>query len=191
MIFGLTGKNAAGKGEIASYLGTKGFIYLSLSDELREEATKRGLDHSRDSMISLGNELRKELGPQYLAKKANEKIKKASDSNHGKNFVVDSIRNPYEIKELMKNKDFVLVGVEAPIELRFQRLRERNRLGDAKTLEELESQEKKENTGNKTNKQLDATFGLAGKIIINDSSLEKLHKKIDELLVNSAKYSKI
>ena len=66
MIIGLTGKNASGKGEVANYLKTKGFVYYSLSDVLREEATKRGLEHTRDNLINLGNELRKKYGANYL-----------------------------------------------------------------------------------------------------------------------------
>ena len=59
MIIGLTGKNAAGKGEVAEYLKKKGFVYYSLSDVIREEATEKGLEHSRENLINLGNELRK------------------------------------------------------------------------------------------------------------------------------------
>lgn len=183
MIIGLTGKNAAGKGEVANYLKTKWFVYYSLSDVLREEATKRGLKHSRENLINLGNKLRKKYGPNYLAKQINNKIKQQSKINKSKNFVVDSIRSPYEAKELMKNKGFVLVGIGAPIELRFKRLLERKRLGDAKTLEDFKRQERRENLKNKTNQQLDATFRMAKEIILNDSSLEELRKKIDSLLM--------
>ena len=180
MIIGLTGKNAAGKGEVANYLKSKGFVYYSLSDVIREEATKRGLGHSRDSLIKLGNELRAKFGPSFLANEIGNKIKKQI----GKNFVVDSIRNPYEVKELAKIKGFVFIGIDAPIELRFKRLFERNRLGDAKTIEELKKQEQRENLKSDTNQQLDATFGMAKKVILNDGSLEDLHKKIGEFLVS-------
>src|SRR3989344_8142398 len=108
MIIGLTGKNAAGKGELAKHIQSKGFAYFSLSDALREEATKRGLGHSRDTLINLGNELRKKFGNGILAKRINEKIKK---ENAARNFVIDSIRNPGEIEELRKNEGFLLVGV--------------------------------------------------------------------------------
>src|SRR3989338_7331792 len=242
MILGLTGKNASGKGEAADYLKTKGFVYCSLSDVLREEATKRGLEHSRDNLIVLGNELRKKYGASYLAQQINNKIKQQlknaqitemqsisgtqkitkrffreskifgtnsigynkknsmncdinnknieknnelktngkinNKGNNESNFVVDSIRNPYEAKELMKNKNFILVGIDAPIELRLKRLLERNRVGDAKTLEKFKQQEQRENLKSDTNQQLDATFKLSKKVILNDASLEQLHKKI-------------
>ncbi len=178
MIIGLTGKNAAGKGEAANYLKSKGFVYYSLSDVIRDEATRRGLDHSRENLINLGNELREKFGPDYLAKKINEKIR----ASHVEDFAIDSIRSPFEANELMKNSDFVLIGVDAPVELRFKRLLERNRLGDSKTLAEFKEHEQRENLKSDTNQQLDKTFGMAQRIISNDSSLEELHKKIDSML---------
>ena len=182
MIIGLTGKNAAGKGEVASYLKSKDFIYYSLSDVIREEATKMGLEHSRDNLIKLGNELRENFAPNYLAEQINKKINDMLNNNKSQNFVIDSIRNPFEVKELKKNRDFVLVGIDAPVELRFKRLLERNRLGDAKTLEDFRQQEQRENLKSDTNQQLDATFGMANEIVLNSGTLEELHEKIDDLL---------
>lgn len=182
MIIGLTGRNASGKGEVANYLKSKGFIYYSLSDVIREEATKRGLDHSRDNLIKIGNELRQNFAPNYLAQQINNKIKNQLKNNPKQNFVIDSIRSPFEAKELMKNKDFVLVGIEAPIEIRFKRLLERNRIGDAKTLEEFKKQEAKENTSGSASQQLDKTFSMAQKVIVNDGTLKEMYGKIDLVL---------
>jgi|SRR3989344_3728158 len=183
MMIGITGRNAAGKGEVANYLKTKGFVYYSLSDVIREEATKRRLEHSRANLINLGNELRKKFGPDYLAQQVNKKIKNLLKNKKNQNFVVDSIRSPYEARELTKNKRFTLVGIDAPVELRFKRLLERNRIGDAKTLEEFKQQEQRENLKSDTSQQLDATFGMAKKIIVNDGSLKELHKNINNLLL--------
>ena len=177
MIIGITGKNASGKGEAASHLKSKGFIYYSLSDIIRDKATEAGLEHSRDNLIKLGNELRAKFGSGYLAEQINEKIR-----GQDRNFVVDSIRNPNEARELMKNRNFILVGIEAPIEIRFKRLLERNRLGDAKTLEGFKEQEQRENLKSDTNQRLDATFAMAQKVIVNGGTLEELHKKIDGLI---------
>ena len=182
MIIGLTGKNASGKGEVANYLKSKEFIYYSLSDVIREEATKRNLEHSRNNLINLGNELREKSGPDYLAEQINLKIKNILKNNPSQNFVIDSIRNPFEAKELMNNKNFVFVGVDATVELRFKRLLERNRLGDAKTLEDFKKQEERENLKSDTNQQLDATFGIANEIVVNNGTLSELHAKIDDLL---------
>ena len=180
MIIGLTGKNASGKGEAAAYLKKKGFEYHSLSDVLREEATKRNIEHKRDNLISLGNELREKFGANYLARKINQKMQ----SSHVEDFVVDSIRSPFEIEELRKNKDFILVAIYAPAELRFERLLKRGRLGDAATLEEFKMHEEKENLNNPSGQQLDKCISMADKKIVNDGQLEHLHQKIDKLIEN-------
>jgi hypothetical protein len=55
MLIGLTGRNAAGKGEVAKYLQTKSFYYYSLSDAIRDELRSRKLEVSRESLIQVGN----------------------------------------------------------------------------------------------------------------------------------------
>ena len=85
-------------------------------------------------MIKLGNELREKHGPSILAKILLEKVKAS-------NFVVDSIRNHYGIKEFRKRKDFFLLGVRAKIELRYQRIKERKRAEDYLTFEEFKKSE--------------------------------------------------
>lgn len=176
MIIGLTGKNAAGKGEVANYLVKKGFVYLSLSDELREEAGERCLEPIRENLIQLGNDLREEHGAGYLAKKVNNKIEKE------KNYVIDSIRNPFEIEELRKNREFLLLGIDAPVELRFERSLKRKRIGDADTLGKFKSLEEKENKNNEKSQQLNKCYELADKYINNNETLEELYKKIDSVL---------
>lgn len=179
MIIGLTGANASGKGEAASYLKSKGFIYYSLSDILREEAGARKIDPSRENLIKLGNELRRENGPSVLADLAVKNI-----GNKG-NYVIDSIRSPFEVKALRKLNNFVLIGIDAPVEIRFKRLIERGRPGDPKTLKEFIEKESKENIAKSTNQQLKSCLKLADAIIINDSTIEKFHKNIEETVTHN------
>ena len=162
MIIGLTGKNAAGKGEIAKHLQSKGFAYFSLSDALRDEASKRKLDHSRNNLINLGNDLRKNFGNGILAERINEKITEAK-SRGKSNFVIDSIRNPGEISELKKNEGFLLVGIVTDEKIRFQRLLSRGRIGDATTFEEFREQEQRENNNEESGQQLDTCLAMADK----------------------------
>ncbi len=178
MIIGLTGKNAAGKGEAAKHLEQRGFACFSLSDELREEATKRGIGHGREAMISLGNELRSKNGVGYLASKINEKTSRLRKQGKD-NFVVDSIRSPGEIRELQRNEDFLLVGIEAMPELRFERMKKRGRQGDASTFEDFMAQESKENANDESGQQLDNCLSMASAIVENNGTLEELHRKMD------------
>ncbi len=125
MLIGLTSRNAAGKDEVASFLVQRhGFAYFSLSDVLREVLKKRGLPVTRENLIEAGNKLRLEKGPGALAEIALESLKDKKDA------VVVSIRNVGEIETLRKRGDFILVGVDAPVELRFQRARLRGRTDD-------------------------------------------------------------
>ena len=41
---------------------TRGYVYFSLSDIIREELTRRGEPPSRDNLIRAGNELRERFG---------------------------------------------------------------------------------------------------------------------------------
>ncbi len=176
MIIGLTGANASGKGEAAGYLKSKGFEYYSLSDILREQAKAKGIEPSRENLIRLGNELREKDGPSALADLAIKKIK-------GKNnYVIDSIRNPFEIKALRKLNNFTLIGVDAPLEIRFKRAIARSRPGDPCTLQEFIDKERKENMLSSTNQQLENCLKMADILIINDSTIEGFHKKIDEAI---------
>ena len=181
MIIGLTGKNAAGKGEIAKHLQDKGFVFFSLSDALRDEATGQGLDHSRETLIKLGTEMREKFGNGILAKRVNEKISKLKNKDKD-NFVVDSIRNPGEIKELRKNKDFTLVAVHADAKIRFQRLLKRGRIGDAQTFKEFLKHEKKENNNKGSGQQLDKCIEMADMVINSNGTVEEANKDIDEYI---------
>ena len=178
MIIGLTGKNAAGKGEIAAHLKEKGFVLFSLSDALRDEATRQGKDHSRDVLIKLGTEMRQKFGNGILAIRINEKINQLK-SQGKKDFVVDSIRNPGEINELRKNKDSVLVAVHTDAKIRFQRLLKRGRTGDAQTLEEFLEHERKENNNEGAGQQLDKCIEMADFIINSNGTIEGANRDID------------
>src|SRR4051812_33810008 len=101
MIIGLTGRNASGKGEVAQYLKARGFTFYSLSDVLREELRKRKKIITRNNLIWLGNKLRDEKGPSVLADLILDKIQ---DDHH---YVIDSFRNPEEVKAFRRTKDFL------------------------------------------------------------------------------------
>lgn len=178
MIIGLTGFNCGGKTEVSNLLKEKGYKYYSCSDILREECDNRGLEKSRENLIKIGNELREKYGANILAKRLLEKINK-DRKNGQKDFVVDSIRNVKEVEELQKDKEFNLIGIDAPIEIRFERSRKRGRNDNAKTLEKFIAMENKEKSENENAQQLDKVFDLADKVIENNSDLNTLKKRLD------------
>ena len=174
LIVGITGPNAAGKGEVSAYLKTLGFDVHSLSDIVREEAAARTLPPEREHLIRVGTLLREEGGLGVLAERLTPRL--------GARDVVDSIRNPAEVATLRKVPGFVLVGVDAPATLRFERSRLRARPGDPESFEDFLARERQENSANPAGQQLRATFALADRVVLNDGDLHGLHRKIDELL---------
>jgi dephospho-CoA kinase len=173
-LIGLTGTNCAGKGEVAAFFKKKGYACFSLSDLIREELAKRGQAIARDSLIKMGNELRERFGADILARRV---LRKA-----GRKAVIDSIRNPKEVDRLRQNKGFILLAIDAPAELRFERARARGRDESASTFEEFVAKEREEMEGTETGQQLRACLVMADIRIINDGTLESLYQKLEALL---------
>jgi dephospho-CoA kinase len=174
LVLGVTGPNAAGKGEVSEYLRTQGFTVHSLSDIVREEAAARGLPPEREHLIRIGTLLREQGGPSVLAERMLGRLT-------GRD-VVDSIRNPAEVETLRRVPGFVLVGVDAPREVRYARSRTRARAGDPESFEKFTARERQENSANPAGQQLGATFALADRVVNNDGDLAELHRRLDELL---------
>jgi len=182
MIIGLTGKNAAGKGEVAQVLKEGGFYYLSLSDLLREELQNREVEVTRENLIQVGREMRDRYGGGVLADRALQKI------DVDKNYIVDSIRNPREVEVLRRKKNFRLVHVVSSPQVRFKRIKERSREGDPQTLKEFEKLEAREATSPDPHaQQLDETSQLADVELENNGSLEELRHQVKELIRTLAK----
>ncbi len=177
MIIGLTGKNGAGKTEVSQYLVSRGFEYHSLSDEIRKEVKKRGIEITREVLTEVGNELRNQYGAGVLAERILALL------GHERNYVVDSIRNPAEVQVLKRRKDFVLMAVQASEAARFERSRLRGREAAPQTLEQFIKEEKRElRSSDPTNQQLIATEQMADMILENNGSLAELHRQLEQRL---------
>jgi dephospho-CoA kinase len=170
----LTGPNAAGKGEAASYLSRKAFAIHSLSDIVREEALSRGWKIEREQLILTGNLLREQGGAGVLAERILPRLS-------GRD-AIDSIRNPAEVEVLRGLPHFLLLAIWAPLEIRFARMLSRGREGDPATLEQFRAREAEENRSDPNAQQLEATFRLADRVLTNDGDLEKLHRALDGVI---------
>ena len=99
--------------------------------------------------------------------------------------VVDSIRHPGEVDVLRTLPRFLLLGIDAPQPLRFERSLNRGRAGDGATLEDFAAKERRENSATEAGQQLLATFRLADIEIDNNGTLEELHEKAREALTGA------
>jgi dCMP deaminase len=179
VIIGLTSFLGAGKTTVGDYLIKKGFVFYSLSDVIRDEIKSQGLEITRERLVEFGNGLRRKFRNSVLADRIIAKIKQEPS----KNYVIDSIRNPAEIEAFRKQGNFKLVFIDAPIELRFKRIKKRKREKDPMTFEGFRKAEAKEmESQDSANQQLLECRKTADVVIANDSSLKALHKKIDKLI---------
>ena len=177
MRIGLTGTNSAGKGTAAEYISGKyNMPVYSLSDEIRYEADRRGLERSRDNLRQIGNDLREKHGHGALAEMLLPRLE-------GK-AMVDSIRHPAEVAVLRRLDDFYLLSIDAPVELRYERALNRGRLESATTLEEFRYKEDLEKSGHGSGQQIHNTMAASDYKVWNDGQLGELYKKIDNILIN-------
>jgi dCMP deaminase len=176
MLIGLTGRNASGKGEVARYLQRKSFYYYSLSDVIRDEIRLRGEQPTRERLIIVGNELRQRSGASVLAERI---LAKVEDDKH---YVIDSIRNPAEVDAFRAAKHFKLIRIDAPPEVRFQRILSRQRESDPRTFEEFIELENREAEGDDTSQNLVKVELMADHTLTNEGALTALYAQIDDLL---------
>ena len=179
IVFGLTGKNASGKGTVAEILKKKNFTYHSLSDSLRDELKSLKKEETRENLIDIGNELREKGGPGVLADKLMPKLN--SENNH----IVDSIRNPLEVISLRETllRRFFLISVDANSRLRYDRLCSRGRIGDTDSWEKfVEQEEKEENNDDPNKQQLSRTMEMADYSIDNSGTLEELEAQVNRII---------
>ena len=185
MIIGLTGKNGSGKGEVARFLKERGFEYHSLSDVIREELERKSKSITRDKLVETGNQLRQKFGPDILAKRIVERLQA------DKNYVIDSIRHPSEVKAFKPKSGFVLLNVIAPPKVRFERLKKRGRENDPKTFSEFKKLELKESkSAVQSDQQLDQAIKMADYEIENAGSLKTLQEQITEIVMKIAQKKK-
>ncbi|MBS71356.1 MAG: hypothetical protein CMO20_00185 [Thermoplasmata archaeon] len=177
MLIGITGRNASGKTTIIEWLKDKGFGINSCSDSIRNWLRSNNQEITRDNLIEGGRKLRAMGGPGILAEMLLDVIEP------GSNHAVDSIRTPAEVEALKKREDFLLLEIRAPRELRWQRLLERGRTGDAETFEQFSEQEESELVAHDESGQaLIATGKLADVVIHNNGNIEDLHLQLELLM---------
>ena len=166
----------SGKGELVKLLQQRGFTYISLSDAVRAEATKRGLEHSREHLQQVGNQLREEHGAGVLGKKIRETVEQEME----RRWVIDGIRNPGEWEELKHLPDFEMIGVTASPDTIIERITRRNREGTPLSREEVLAKLNKERGIGEPpeGQQVQRCLDQADFLIVNEGTLEDLDAKL-------------
>ena len=173
-LIGLTGPNGAGKGEAAAFFAARGYACRSLSDIIREELEAVGLPADRDHLIAKGNAMRREGGADVLARLLLERVTGRT--------IIDSIRNPAEVERFRREDGFILLAVDAPAPLRYERVLRRGREESASTLGEFIRKEAEEMGTSPAVQQIHRCIEMADAVVANDGSLEQLHRRLEAFL---------
>jgi len=177
MRIGIAGANGAGKGEVVAALERRGCSAASLSDAIRADLARDGLEPTREHMIDRGRELREQFGPGILAERVLGLLPE------GSHHVIDSIRHPDEARALREAGDFVLIWVEADIDTRYARSVERGRPGDGGSFEEFARLESLELASESSaGQQLLAVRELADEVLRNEGDRAELDRAVEQLL---------
>ncbi len=175
IVLGLTGPAGAGKDTVADYLVSRyGFVKYSFTDVLIDEARKRGLEPTKLVLSKIGDELRKAEGMDVLAKRLWARISQDSREK----IVIPNFRSPEEVEYISsavngKGK-FVLIMITAPPEVRYQRLKGRDKV----SFEDFVERDRRDFAL----KKMGEVFQMAQYFLGNDSSLEELYSLVDDLM---------
>ena len=180
-IIGIGGTNGAGKDTLAQVLVERyGFLFVSVSDVLRDEARRRGLPVERDVLRTISAEWRREHGLGVLVDRSLDLL---TESHAG--IVIASIRNPGEADRIHELGGR-LIWVDAPAKVRYDRVIARARTEeDAKTYGEFLAEEAAEraHSGDGATLSLEAVKACADVVIENPGTdIEAFRDAADALL---------
>ena len=183
-VVGLVGPFGSGCSYVAKTIGdVYGYEVLSLSDILRDEyrlKNPKKKKFGRKDLQDFGDRIREEKGSDYLAKVVCEKI----NQNGDKNYVVDSIRNPEEVKYFRKSfAQFFLVGVFAEPDIRWRRVSEKYN-NDRRAFDDDDKRDS--NDGFEYGQRVTDSFRMSDIILLNNENIIKGNKN-EELFLTKLK----
>ena len=143
-VIGIVGLPGSGKSEAANVAVDMGVPVVTMGDVIRQECRDRGLDPATDHG-TVATALREENGPAAIAERSLPIIEeRRADSD---TVVVDGIRSDVEVEAFREafGESFLLVEVDAPFEIRAERLDLRGRdAGAEEGGESLEDRDERE-----------------------------------------------
>ena len=148
-LIGVAGTNGSGKDTVGHLLSEHyGYLFITVTDLLREECRKRGLPVERENLRMVSAEWRREHGTGVLVDKAVEAFHQLPDADRYNGLVIASLRNPGE-NDRMHDLDGIVLWVDAEPKVRYDRIQKnaavRGRAEeDTKTFEQFMAEEEAE-----------------------------------------------
>ena len=177
MIIVICGTVGAGKGAVTRYLMLKGFKHYSARKYLSGILKERGMKLDRNNLINLANELRRRSSIHIT-----EKLLEMAQKQRG-DCVIESVRTVNEIKPIKDMEESCLLAIDADREIRYKRIKGRGAETDNISFEEFIADDEREWKNPDPDKvNIGACIEMADFKLVNNGTMDELHKKIDEIL---------
>lgn len=169
----------SGKSLISKAALTLNIPVYSCGDVIREEAIKKRLPLTHESLSKIMIEIREENGLGAVIKKLIPKLEKEENEV----IVVEGIRSRAEVEELKNHfKSVKVLAVHSPPEVRFERLKMRGREDDPKTYMEFYARDEKE-----LKIGIGEVIALADKVIVNEGLMKNFFLEALNILMEIKK----
>ena len=174
-VIAFVGMPGAGKSEASGVAREMGLPVVVMGDVLRAEVRRQGLPPTDENTGAVANGLRKEEGMDAIAKRCIPEI----EALQARVVVVDGIRGIAEVETFKKafGDDFALVKIDAPFELRLERLRRRARSDDVGSADWLKQRDERELSWG-----MGQAIDVAEKSVVNLDPIERFRDEVRSIL---------
>jgi dephospho-CoA kinase len=175
-VIGTVGLPGSGKGEAAAVAEELGVPVVTMGDVIRQECRNRGLDPATHHG-EIARTLREENGSDAIARRSLPIVESELETANA--VLVDGIRSGVEVErfEAAFGDDFALVSIEAPFELRAERVSDRGRDATGDDGESLAERDERERGFG-----MDEAMARADVTIENTGSLEAFRRQVRALV---------
>jgi dephospho-CoA kinase len=185
-IIGIGGTNGSGKDSLGQMLEERrDWLFVSVTDIMREELKKRGKAIERENLRALSTEWHHKYGSGALTDIAVKEFKSRNKDNEYKGLVIASLRRAGEVERV---HDFggIMAWVDAEPKIRYERTNGRGRSAeDQKTYSEFLADEKLEMEGSSGHTLNMSEVKKLADIFLenNGSDIEKFKDEAEKALI--------
>ncbi|AGB36009.1 AAA family ATPase [Natronococcus occultus] len=176
-VIGTVGLPGSGKGEAATVAREEGIPVVTMGDVVRQETADRGMDPAKDHG-EVAQALREENGPAAIAERSLPMIEDRLEDHE--TVLVDGLRSDVEVDTFEKRfgEAFTLVSIEAPFDVRAERIDARGRDANGEDGgEPLERRDERERGFG-----MDDAMDRADVVVENADTLEAFHERIRRIV---------
>ncbi len=192
---GVTGLPACGKEIVKDFLlevlneKNISVYHWSMSNDVRREAELTVGSYTRETLTATSKRLKEELGPAAMAIRTIQFLNNQT-AELPEVIIMEAIKNSHEVEYFRKNlgEAFILLGVDAPVELLIDRIMSRKRYDEDKSVllnrsatKELIDRERG-TPHSKTGFDIGYCLSIANHIIDNDGDLNDLRMKVENFV---------